>query len=878
VIDDPILERLWKSSVVALLCALVGFFVLFVTIALLVYFEHRTINTEISLQQGAAFCRSATPDRVDPANENQLVYLSGQATAGANVTDPEFGISVPALRLVREVELYQWVEEKTKDKPPKYTHKKIWSTKKPQQEFVAPQTPANPAELPYPDAKFPVAEVKVGAFTLTPAQVERLPADQEVRVTEEMLANLPAPLKDKGKIDPEGRLFIAAEPGHTPSSPNVGDVRVRFKAAKAQPVSVVARQKQSTFEPYVPEAGEKVDLIKPGQHSKESMFESAQSSNLFVIWFLRACAYVLLAIGLVPVLRRRAGVAAGAVPTGFWQHVGLIFLAGVLAAPLLLVVIGARWVLYQPVLGGSLLGSGLVMFVVLVFIIRRFKSGVFAGLFGGGSRTWSRQDRDYFRRIALDPHNVDLRLEFADHLEKKGDPLGRFIRTDQELEECPAWDEGRADLDRRWSRLLEQHGPTWHGPLRKLGLEPEVGGTVALALWMHHGILDEVQVERAGILPERADRLLAAVPGLRILEIRNIRIVGSGNNWKEIRWQPNIPAIVRLPLMKQIGVLRLGNLELDGEAVRAIASAPQLENVVELVLDGNELGPKAVAALARSDTLERLCVLYLRACNLGDAGAAALAQGGGLTGLRELHLGTNNLTHAGAAALAASAALGHIETLNLDGNRLGPVGAQAVMESEQLAGLTALNLNGTGVGLEAMPALARSPMLARLKTLRLSNNALTGDGLRRLAGSPHLGRLEVLELDGNAIDDAGVLALANAPAPPRLRELSLADNSMGDAAVKALARWAGLAQLRKLVLRHNSVGGEGVKALAASPHLARLEELDLSDNDLDFAAARALADSTTLSSLRTVRVMQTNLSAKAKQLLHDRFGYEAHVD
>src|SRR5262249_51988709 len=160
------------------------------------------------------------------------------------------------------------------------------------------------------------------------------------------------------------------------------------------------------------------------------------------------------------------------------------------------------------------------------------------------------QERDYLKRIALDPENAALRLEFADLLEKNGNAQGEFIRIDHELETLPQDDPRREELNQRWGELIQAYGATWCQRLKKLKLEPSPAAIFYPATWMHHGIIDEVKIDREGILPEKADQLFAAVPGLRVLEFHNVRLEPGFGDWKHVEYNPDVPAIMRTPQLK----------------------------------------------------------------------------------------------------------------------------------------------------------------------------------------------------------------------------------------------------------------------------------------------------------------------------------------
>src|SRR5689334_3876368 len=101
--------------------------------------EGGAAKTQAGLAEGAAAVVSASPDKVDPANEGKLVHVVGQATTGETLSDPLLHVSTPAIRLKRTVEMYQWREvEKRMDGPAKpdgkpseptytYEYSKIWN-------------------------------------------------------------------------------------------------------------------------------------------------------------------------------------------------------------------------------------------------------------------------------------------------------------------------------------------------------------------------------------------------------------------------------------------------------------------------------------------------------------------------------------------------------------------------------------------------------------------------------------------------------------------------------------------------------------------------------------------------------------------------------
>ena len=81
--------------------------------------EGRAVTTAKSLKEGAAAVVNVSADTVDPANDKKLVHVTGEAAATAEVKDADLGLSLPALRLVRSEEIYQWIENKKTEKKEK---------------------------------------------------------------------------------------------------------------------------------------------------------------------------------------------------------------------------------------------------------------------------------------------------------------------------------------------------------------------------------------------------------------------------------------------------------------------------------------------------------------------------------------------------------------------------------------------------------------------------------------------------------------------------------------------------------------------------------------------------------------------------------------
>lgn len=278
------------------------------------------------------------------------------------MSDPTFGVSANALRLNREVEIYQWKENKKSEKKKKlgggtetvttYTYEKVWSKNlTSSSSFKKAAEHQNPTSAAFEGSNIMAKKATIGAFSLTTALINKM-ADFEPVIPE----NVPAALKSKATIQ-ENRYYIG-----NASSPQIGDMRISFKAVKPGPVSIVARQINNTFEPYISKNGGKIQLLKSGNHSADAMFEQAHKSNKMLTIGLRVLGFVLMFMGISAILKPLSVIADVVPLIGNIVEAGTGIIAFILGAVLSLVTIAIAWIVYRPVLGISLLlaAGGLV--------------------------------------------------------------------------------------------------------------------------------------------------------------------------------------------------------------------------------------------------------------------------------------------------------------------------------------------------------------------------------------------------------------------------------------------------------------------------------------------------------------------------------------
>ena len=89
---------------------LVGIILFILSFPLLWWNEGRAVHQHKSLQEVATDVVSVPAEQVDPDREGTPVHLTGEAVTDAVLADPDFAVSANAIRLRRQVQMYQWDE------------------------------------------------------------------------------------------------------------------------------------------------------------------------------------------------------------------------------------------------------------------------------------------------------------------------------------------------------------------------------------------------------------------------------------------------------------------------------------------------------------------------------------------------------------------------------------------------------------------------------------------------------------------------------------------------------------------------------------------------------------------------------------------------
>lgn len=317
--------------------------------------ERRELSRVEGFSEGRGEVVGATVDHVAPELEGRLVHVSGQLQPVEPLRDESLGVVLPALRLHRSVEMFQWVEREEEvvaangEKKRVKAYGKSWaSVRIDSRQFAEPKGHENPTELPYAERDVAAERGQLGAYTvpkeaiLALSNFAPLPADQE------MIDRAPRDVRSRLKVF-AGALYLGADP----NQPAIGDCRIGLQVVHPETVTLVARQSGSELLPYRTRAGTELLLVQAGIASVDAVFGEADDGTPRSVWALRGVALLLVAAASTLLLRPLSEGAPSAPRVGRFVLPGLALLGLSTGAVITGLAVGALWVGQRPWLGGA---------------------------------------------------------------------------------------------------------------------------------------------------------------------------------------------------------------------------------------------------------------------------------------------------------------------------------------------------------------------------------------------------------------------------------------------------------------------------------------------------------------------------------------------
>lgn len=326
--------------------------------------EGRAVTTARSLAEGAGQVLAVQPGRVAAENEGRLIHVTGPLVTTAPLTDPEFGVTQRGAVLVREVEMFQWKEEKqtetqknfggSEERTTTYSYHRTWSSSRIESSrFKQPAGHGNPP-MRYQGRSFAATDATLGDFRPSEGVLRKLVADEALVLDKAPEGALRA-REAGGRLQvADGSIYIGADP----ANPAVGDLRVSYRLARPATVSILGRQTGSGFAPYQTKAGDALLFVKPGAVPAAEILAHAQVENQILTWILRGVGVLVMTIGFA--LLASPLIALGDVVPFIGSLIGAsaIFAAVLLAAIVAPMVIAMAWLWYRPLVAIAVLAAG----------------------------------------------------------------------------------------------------------------------------------------------------------------------------------------------------------------------------------------------------------------------------------------------------------------------------------------------------------------------------------------------------------------------------------------------------------------------------------------------------------------------------------------
>ena len=337
-----------------------GIIFLIVGIGILWSNEGRTVKTQAAIGEATKSFIQVKSEKVDSKNEGKLIATKGKINidSASELKDDTFGINVKAVKLKRNVEMYQWDEKCTTNDDDKTTcsYEKVWDDDIIDSEDFKEAGHTNPTDMLYTSEEYIADNVKLGAFTLPNELIGSLKYDK-TKTNDDLTAEYNNS-KESFKIDGKYLTNVKEEP-------QIGDIRISYQYTTVKDASVLAVQTDDTFEAFTSKKGKDIYTIVEGNKTGVQILENMTHANKTIKWGLRILGIVFVIggfssmFGFITTLADKVPVL-GKIVSGATSIVSTLLGLG-----LSLIVIAIAWFRFRPILSIILLAASVVLIILL---------------------------------------------------------------------------------------------------------------------------------------------------------------------------------------------------------------------------------------------------------------------------------------------------------------------------------------------------------------------------------------------------------------------------------------------------------------------------------------------------------------------------------
>ena len=216
-----------------------GSMLLLAALAMLSSNESHVLGYRAAAMRHGGVVRNATHSGPTAANNGEMVLVAGTPTIVKPATDRQFGIQADVPLLWRVTDMFQWRQIEYAGST---SYELEWVDHPVDSSvFEDSRDHRNPSQMPFGNARYLAGEVRMDGFLLSSSIVLAMPGREDVTPDFSRLRpNLAASFRPV-----DGHLLTSQDP----ASPQLGDVRVSWKGAPVQPVTVIAQNRNGTLVP-----------------------------------------------------------------------------------------------------------------------------------------------------------------------------------------------------------------------------------------------------------------------------------------------------------------------------------------------------------------------------------------------------------------------------------------------------------------------------------------------------------------------------------------------------------------------------------------------------------------------------------------------------
>lgn len=347
---------------------LAGLVLLVVATVLLWWNEYNNVQNIAALSAFEKEAVEISSDAVNSQYDGKAVTTNGKMTIVDDpMTDSDFSVvSIKTASLKRVVEIRQWEEKEDTDDNghTTYRYNEVWS----EGILGVPHDNRRDEEnrrwrMPCQSKNYYASDVKVGAYNLSPSQIEGLATNADLEI--------PTDLELEG-YHKSGTYFTNSADLERPA---VGDVRICWKYNNWSEASVAATVSGNSFVDYTtPNSANSINRVDEGLLTKAELVKNQEDENNMLKWILRGVGALMVFIGYSAIFGAISRLVQK-IPILGTLVGGIMFIISLLFAIVhALLVIIIAWFRYRPVLAITLLAIVIIAIILIVILVKKNKN------------------------------------------------------------------------------------------------------------------------------------------------------------------------------------------------------------------------------------------------------------------------------------------------------------------------------------------------------------------------------------------------------------------------------------------------------------------------------------------------------------------------